>query len=306
MKTFYRWAALACAVLFLVLALGLSAQTPSQIQSEVEIHIKYNSGQEIVPIFEGWERVPDGSFNMVFGYLNRNHVQQLSIPPGPQNSFQPGPVDRGQPGYFYARENHWQFRVNVPKDWGKTQELVWTITANGKTERARASLLDVYEVDRKVEAENNGGNAATTSDELLLKNERPAIKIGPVAVASVGTPLNLTAEVTDDGIPAPRPARGAGGAGRDTTPTLRGAPPSPVNVPLPAAPRPPAAGGLSLLWIVYRGPAGVAFDPDGYTSVKDGKVAAKATFTQRGTYVIRAIAFDGMLRNQENVTVNVN
>ena len=45
----------------------------SQSQS-TELHIRYNSGQGVVPIYEGWERAPDGSFNMVFGYLNRNHV----------------------------------------------------------------------------------------------------------------------------------------------------------------------------------------------------------------------------------------
>src|SRR5438045_2360480 len=56
----------------------------AQTQS-TELHIKFKSGQAVVPIYEGWERVPDGSFNMVFGYLNRNHVEELSIPIGAQN-----------------------------------------------------------------------------------------------------------------------------------------------------------------------------------------------------------------------------
>ena len=33
----------------------------------------YHSGQNVQPVFEGWEQNPDGSFNMVFGYLNRNY-----------------------------------------------------------------------------------------------------------------------------------------------------------------------------------------------------------------------------------------
>ena len=58
----------------------------AQSQS-TELHVRFNSGQSVVPIYEGWERVPDGSFNMVFGYLNRNHVQELTLPVGAQNTY---------------------------------------------------------------------------------------------------------------------------------------------------------------------------------------------------------------------------
>src|SRR3982750_3350217 len=82
------------------------AAAPLLAQSQsTELHVRFNSGQAVVPIFEGWERVADGSFNMVFGYLNRNHVQELNLAVGAQNSFDPGPADRGQPTYFYPREN---------------------------------------------------------------------------------------------------------------------------------------------------------------------------------------------------------
>src|SRR5262249_18945424 len=74
-----------------------------------------------------------------------------------KNGFAPGPADRGQPAYFYPRENHFLFKVNVPKDWDRKKELVWTIVANGKSEVARATLLDIWEIDRKVEVSNNGG-----------------------------------------------------------------------------------------------------------------------------------------------------
>jgi len=129
-----------CATYFLLATTVAFAQ---QLPVEHNVHIKYQSGQDVVPVFEGWERVADGSFNMVFGYLNRNHVQELSIAVGPQNGFEPGPADRGQPTYFYPRENHFLFRVNVPKDWDRKKELVWTVVANGKTNQARATLLDI-------------------------------------------------------------------------------------------------------------------------------------------------------------------
>lgn len=285
----------ACAAIAIIAAArGADAQSQS-----TELHIKYSAGQDVVPVYEGWERVPDGSFNMVFGYLNRNHVEELNVPVGAQNGFDPGPADRGQPTYFYPRENHFIFKVNVPKDWDRKKELVWTITAHGKTETARATLLDVWEIDRKVEVSNSGGGTQV-SNELVARDQPPTVKIDPIGRVRAGTPVTVTATVTDDGIPPPdaKPR-----APRTLEPTLRGAPPSPINVPLPQRPRAPQ--GLSVLWMVYRGPAKVAFDPEGYVKVANGKVEVKATFTRAGTYVIRAFGSDGLLRAPTDLTVIV-
>jgi len=273
-------------------AVGLIAQSQS-----TELHIRFKSGQPIVPIYEGWERVPDGSFNMVFGYLNRNHVEEPIVAVGPGNNFEPSPADRGQPTYFYPRENHFLFKVNVPQNWDRKKELIWTLTVNGKTEQAKATLLDVWEIDRKVEVSNNGGTQ--TTNELINRDQPPVVKIDPIERPKAGVPVTITAAVTDDGVPAPSKPR----APRQLEPTLRGAPPSPVNVPLPTRPRPPQ--GLSVLWMVYRGPAAASFEPDGYVKVADGKVAVKATFAKPGTYTLRAFGHDGILRAPYDVTVNV-
>ena len=276
------------------------AIAPLVAQSQsTELHIRFNSGQGVVPIYEGWERVPDGSFNMVFGYLNRNHVEELSVPVGAQNGFEPGPADRGQPTYFYPRETHFLFKVNVPKDWDRKKELVWTVTANGKTEAARATLLDIWEIDRKVEVSNNGG--VQISNDLINRDAPPVVTIDPITRPRAGTPVTITASVTDDGIPAlGQKPRGQ----RQLEPSLAGAPPSPVNVPLPPRPR-PVAGALSVLWQVYRGPGHVTFDPEGYIKVVDGKVALKATFSKPGTYTIRAFGHDTLLRSPTDVIVVV-
>ena len=283
-----------------IAAVGLvlaAAHLFAQSQS-TELHIKFKSGQSVVPVYEGWERVPDGSFNMVFGYLNRNHVEELNIPVGAQNVFEPGPADRGQPTYFYPRENHFMFKVNVPKEWDKKKELVWSLSAHGKTETARATLLDVWEIDRKVEVSNNGGGVQVSND-LIAKDQPPVVTINPVPRVKAGTPVTITASVTDDGIPAAGKPR----TPRPLEPTLAGAPPSPVNVPLPARPRAPQ--GLSVLWTVHRGPGAVTFEPDGYVKVVDGKVVVKATFTTPGTYTLRAFGHDGLLRAPSDVTVTV-
>ena len=60
-----------------------------------------------------------------------------------------------------------------------------------------------------------------------------------------------------------------------------------------------------MLWLVYRGPAGAAFDPDGYVKVEEGKVSVKATFTQPGTYTVRAFGHDTVLRAPTDVVVTV-
>src|SRR5439155_9244732 len=275
------------------LVLAIVAPLVGQSQS-TELHVRFNSGQDVVPVFEGWERVPDGTFNMVFGYMNRNHTQELSIPVGLQNGFDPGPADRGQPTYFYPRENHFLFRVNVPRSWEKNRELVWTIAANGKTEKAKATLLDIWEIDRKVEVSNNGGGGTSVSNEQLFKDEPPKIAVEPVTKATIGIAVTLSATVTDDGIPPPN-TKGRGQ--RKTEPTFdrgKDASPSPVNVPMPERPRPKP--GISVWWFVWRGPAGVTFDPEGFVAVKDGKVSVSATLVPPGRYVGRAWAAGCWLR----------
>jgi hypothetical protein len=276
-----------------------SALVLAQSQS-TELHIRFNSGQGVVPIYEGWERVPDGSFNMVFGYLNRNHVEEPNVPVGSSNHFEPGPADRGQPEHFYPRENHYIFRVNVPRDWDRKKELVWTLVANGKTELARATLMDIWEIDRKVEVSNSGGGTAV-SNALVAKDQPPSVTFAPVPRAVAGAPVTLTAQITDDGIPGPDAKRRPP---REPEPALKPTgPPSPVNVPLP--PRPRAPQGLSVLWQLYRGPGAVIFSPDGYVKAADGKVTVTATFSQPGTYTIRAFGHDGLLRAPADLTVTV-
>ena len=46
----------------------------------------YLRGQNVVPVYEGWQRNGDGSFTMMFGYMNRNYEETLNIPVGPGNA----------------------------------------------------------------------------------------------------------------------------------------------------------------------------------------------------------------------------
>jgi len=105
--------------------------------------LSYSKGQHIEPAYEGWEQLEDGSYNFIFGYMNNNWQEEIDLPVGDANNFSPGPADRGQPTHFLPRRNRFIYKVNVPADWG-VKELVWTLTSNGVTKRAYATLRPEY------------------------------------------------------------------------------------------------------------------------------------------------------------------
>ncbi|MGC4083538.1 MAG: hypothetical protein QM736_15860 [Vicinamibacterales bacterium] len=104
---------------------------------------------------------------------------------------------RSRLSYFYPRRHRYMFRVRVPKDFGK-KELTWSITANGKTEKAIAYLVPEMESNAQVEGDNRGGG----TDE---KNTRPTIAVdgSTTLAATVGQPLALAVRVADDNLPPP-------------------------------------------------------------------------------------------------------
>ena len=158
---------------------ALSAVVSFAAPSVLLAQVRYTTGQDVVPVFEGWERNADGSFNMVFGYMNRNYEEQLDVPVGPDNAFEPSGVDQGQPAHFYPRRQQYVFSVRVPKDWGK-KDLVWTLTSHGKTEKAYGSLMPVWEIDAGTYQQNRGGPG-----ELGEPDEPPSIRgAAPLPVRS--------------------------------------------------------------------------------------------------------------------------
>src|SRR5271154_5100126 len=107
------------------------------------VQLRHWTGQAVAPVFEGYDTNPDGSFNMWFGYMNRNYEEEPDIAVGPDNGFQPGNPDRGQPTHFSIRRHKDVFSATVPKDFGE-QKLVWTLTAHGQTQQVTGSLAPVW------------------------------------------------------------------------------------------------------------------------------------------------------------------
>src|SRR5437879_3661917 len=187
-----------CLVFVFAGAMAGLAQTP-QVPTELA-QVRFNSGQNIVPYFEGWIRNPDGTFDLVFGYFNRNWKEELAIAPGPDNKFEPGNPDGGQPTYFLPRRQRWVVRYRVPADFGK-KTVTWSITANGRTEKAYGDLIPAEELTERV-LMTNGNFKPGESDP----NQPPSITVAAPQNVVAGVPVTLTASVQDDGLPKPRPA----------------------------------------------------------------------------------------------------
>ena len=276
----------ACVLLGVMHAHGQVPQLPTQVSQT-----KFDSGQAVVPVYEGWIRNPDGTFDLVFGYFNRNYKEELTIPVGPGNTIEPGSADRGQPTYFLPRRQARIFRVRVPKDWGQNV-LTWTLTANGRTEKAYGDLLPVQEINEHIIM--SGGNAVPFGDED--PNRPPTIAVAPVGEVAVATALTLTASVTDDGLPKPRTPP------RSTAPavTRGGTIVRQTNSVVSARPR-----GLTVSWFQYGGPAKATFEPAGAIPVTNGTATTKARFAAPGTYTLLATANDGQLSQRTVVVVTV-
>ena len=283
------------AVLTVMLALLVPGDVSGQIASGT---IVYSSGQNVVPAYEGWEQNPDGTFNLVFGYFNRNLDEKLDIPIGQNNNLEPGGPDHGQPTHFLPRRNRFLFRVKVPGDFGQ-KELVWTLTAYGQTEKAFGTLRPEYVLDDIIVMRDTGFFGQRGKER---ENKPPVVKIEGDARRTVflGQPLTLTALATDDGIPRPRP--------------------TPLQLPARYT-----AIGLRVAWFVYRGPGkAVTFAPEQFKVYPDyrsnspwtpgwspppvpadGRFPVAVTFSAPGTFVLRVMAHDGGLLDSQDVTVEV-
>ena len=180
------------------------------LHEDADAQLTYTKGQTVSPAYEGFEVNPDGSYNLLFGYMNRNWLEEVDVPAGPDNFFSPGAEDRGQPTHFLPRRNRFIFKVRVPADFGD-QELVWTLTVKGVTKHAYATLRQDLLVDNMVIASETGALGAGRSDPETRSNVAPMIDLEGERVRRVlvGQPVTLVARVTDDGLPITSAARRA-------------------------------------------------------------------------------------------------
>jgi hypothetical protein len=256
-------------VIGFVLAALTGVGVVAYAQKVVPAGPKHDSGQSVTPSYEGWLQNPDGTYSLLFGYFNRNYVEQVDVPIGPENKFEPGPADRGQPTHFQPRRAWGVFTVTVPKDFG-SNKLIWTLTANGETISIPASLDPLWVVEPLKDSSNNTPPYLAFSDTGTFV-QGPQGQSSSLS-ATVGKPLELPLWVADDASVAP-------GATKPRTPPV------------------------TLLWNKFRGPGQVIFsnqrpaiDEAQFSAppntVFHGKSVTTATFSEPGDYVLHVIAND--------------
>ena len=189
------------------------------------------------------------------GTSTANYEEHLDIPIGPDNKLEPGPADRGQPTHFLPRRQTGVFAVVVPPDFGK-QVLTWSLTAHGETIAIPGHLRPGWQVDALREA--TSGN----TPPVLMFEPGGASGQGPLGItrtmrASASEPAIVSLWTDDDGLRRPRD---------NASPGLR--------------------------WSKYRGLGTVTFDDAEPEIGNSGRSDTRVTFGQRGTYMLRVLAWD--------------
>ncbi len=253
---------------------GLAAQRASERrvanpgETQFEVQLLRPSGGPVVPIFEGWYRNPDGTFELSFGYFNVNTEETLEVPLGPDNFIAPAELDGRQPTRFEPvpdqDRRHWgAFTVTVPADFGD-RDVVWTLRTRGQTLSVPGRLTSpAYELAgwefpgrssmSPLVAWASGGRAGRGPHGIT----------GEARQAQVGVPLVLRAWVGRDAVAA---------ADR-----------RPINVK----------------WFKHQGPGDATFaartarvEADAWAQEGGAEVTTAVTFSEPGAYLLRVLAFN--------------
>ena len=98
---------------------------------------------------------------------------------------------------------------------------------------------------------------------------------------ALNTPVTLSVQATDDGIPKPRKPR-------------------------PNATAPPPKTGVKVVWQHYRGAGKVHFSVEQSEPVYGAPIneSTQASFDTPGTYVVRALVTDGLLQTPYDILIH--
>ncbi len=265
------------------LALGLAIAAGGALVSAqgqlLPSYPKLGFGASVTPAYDGWYDNADGTHTFLIGYYNRNWTQEVDIPLGPDNKFEPGELDRGQPTHFLPNRNFGMFTITVPKAFGPTDRLWWTLTAAGTTSRVGMILSPDFNITPQRASEEAPNGKYNVPPILHFAEGGPAVQ-SPVAyvgnalakTAVVGVPMPLDLYVEDDALYA-----------------------SGTNAPMTRTP-PVVEATLAK----YRGPGTVTVDGFHFTTLKGGKpmeaYAGKASGTLRfstpGDYIVHVTIND--------------
>ena len=162
-------------------------------------------------------RQPDGSYNMWFGYMNRNYEEEVDLPVGAGQHVRAGRRPRPADA-FHAAPPQGRVQGHRAEGFRRSDSCVWKLTAHGQTQQVIGTLKPVWQIDRL--RTTRGGNSEKISSNL--------------------PPVGQRAVVESD-------ARGARIA--DARPSRR-----PTTACRSGAAKPV---GMTVMWAKYRGPGAV-------------------------------------------------
>ena len=189
-------------------------------------------------------------------------------------------LDRGQPTHFYPNRNFGMFTITVPKAFGATERLWWTISVNGTTSRVGMIMSPDFNITPQKSSEEAPNGKYNVPPVLRFAEGGPAIQNPgqPLSAAisktaTAGVPMALDLFTEDDALYA-----------------------SGTNAPMSR--NPPV---VTAVVAKYRGPGTVkaeGFKP--FTTVKggkpmepySGKASGTLTFDKPGDYVVHVTIND--------------
>ena len=162
----------------------------------------HTAGNNVTPAYEGWYEMPDGTFNILVGYYNRNTKESIDIPVGPNNHLDPGGPDIGQPTHFLPGRQWGVFTINVPKDFAPPRELPGPSSPTANRPPSR-SIWTLSIMSRTFKDATNNTPPFLGWAEAGPFVQGPPIKISQTYTATVGEPLSLSVWGGDDNIIPP-------------------------------------------------------------------------------------------------------
>ncbi len=258
--------------------------------------------------YEGFVKNPDGTRTLSFGYFNMNSAD-VTIQPGPDNSFTPAPADRNQPITFLTGRHRSACVIVVPPDFDGT--LQWVVKYAGKTNETSTHILDpLYELQDQQRELAVGGLDEPRAPRMQCANRAPVVSFTEGFDAR-DRRMERDRDRRNEGDGRGRDGRGGG---RAEAPAASSASPAPgssepavktkvgAKVELNGSVRdddlPRPNHKITTTWKKLSGPGDVKF-------ADAASARTTATFSAAGTYEIELDASDGELTGSTRVKVTV-
>lgn len=188
--------------LFTVISGGALAQQILQENQIWTTAVLRDSGQPVIPTYEGWFGNEDGTYSLCYGYFNLNTKESLEIPLGESNRLEGvvhgvaaalSPPTHFDPTPLAYRRKFCVFTVTVPADFSREERVTWYLSSAGQTFTAQGHILPAFFLD---EPETRGrlkkAPLVSINEGDVAVRGRRGVHSSREIVASAGEPVTLS------------------------------------------------------------------------------------------------------------------